>query len=291
MGNRLGVRNDGEIQLDKELGARRGSRSVSWKGVFRRKPTATFLDYDGTSFDNYLQQKSSTLVSQTRSLRNSLEGFPLRRNRSASTGDQERLYPLSRRKESQTFLTSSEDVSDHIYSNLVPESSYESLHPTSDLAATLPTTTRRLLFSTERQVSHNEEEALELAPEDICVPKDTFDDTEEEESPHDRDGQVFDAEVERVTATGSRPHVTFERTIGGKEGALSSKCSASSGARRVGRGEEAVYKQPGDHLGDHPGDHLVYKQPGDHLGSPPHRHHPSMSSTVPSGAHLPFNIQ
>ena len=291
MGNRLGVRNDGEMRLDKELGkvdkvdkelgARRGSRSVSWKGVFRRKPTATFLDYDGTSFDNYLQQKSSTLVSQTRSLRNSLEGFPLRRNRSASTGDQERLYPLSRRKESQTLLTSSEDVSDHIYSNLVPESSYESLHPTSDLAATLPTTTRRLLFSTERQVSHNEEEALELAPEYICVPKDTFDDTEEEESPHDRDGQVFDAEVERVTATGSRPHVTFERTVGGKEGALSSKCSTSSGARRVGRGEEAVYKQPGDHLGDHL----------DHLVSPPHRHHPSMSSTVTSGAHLPFLSQ
>ena len=270
MGNRLGSRSDGE--MGPELGVRRSS----WRGVFsRRKPVATFLDYEGTSFDNYLQQKSSTLISQTRSLRNSLEGFPLRRNRSASTGDQDRLYPLSRAKESQAYLTSSEDMSEHIYSNLVPEPSYESLHPvtTSETLPTLPTTTRRLLFSTERQVSHNEEEALELAPEYICVPTtDRFEDTEEsvtfDESSHDygEDRSMLDEGVERVkVAPSTKPHVTFER---GAE--VGDKCPARCGKRRVGRGQEAIYLQPCDHL-----------------ASPPRPHHPPTLSNVTSGAHLP----
>ena len=272
MGNRLGSRSDGEI--GPELGVRRSS----WRGVFRRKPTTTFLDYEGTSFDNYLQQKSSTLVSQTRSLRNSLEGFPLRRNRSASTGDQDQLYP--RKKESQTYLTSSEELSEHIYSNLVPEPSYESLHPvtTSETLPTLPTTTRRLLFSTERQVSHNEEEAIELAPEYICVPKDRFDGTEDnvifDRSP-DNSGEerdMMDEGVERevkVAATSSKPHVTFETGVEVGD-APASNCPAKCGKRRVARGQEAINLQPSDQL-----------------ASPARLHPLPTLSNVTSGAHLP----
>ena len=269
MGNRLGSRSD------EEMGPELGVRRSSWRGVFRRKPAATFLDYEGTSFDNYLQQKSSTLISQTRSLRNSLEGFPLSRNRSASTGDQDQLYPLSRKNERQTYLTSSEEMGEHIYSNLVPEPSYESLHPetTSDTLLTLPTTTRRLLFSTERQVSQNEEEAVELAPEYICVPEDTFEENENsvtfDESPHNYgdDRHMVDEGVERV-----KPHVTFERgaEVGDPPG---SKCPAKCGKRRVARGQEAIFLQPSDHLGS------------------PARLHPSTLSNVTSGAHLPTYSQ
>ena len=271
MGNRLGSRSDGE------LGAELGVRRSSWREVFRRKPAAAFLDYEGTSFDNYLQQKSSTLTSQTRSLRNSFEGFPLARNRSASTGDQ--LYPLSRKSERETYLTSSEEMSEHIYSN--PEPSYESLHPVaaSETLPTLSTTTRRLLFSTERQVSHNEEEAVELAPEYICVPKDTFEENEKSvtfyESPHNYgyDRQMLDEGVERAkVVTSSKPHVTFER--GSEVG--ETKCPAKCVKRRVARGQEAIYLQPSDHLGSP----ATY-----HLESPARLHLPTLSN-VTSGAHL-----
>ena len=291
MGNKLGSRGE-EIGPDDELGVRRNSRSVSWRGVFRRKPAATFLDYEGTSFDNYLQQASSaTLANKRGSLRNSFEGFPLHRNRSASTGDQDKLYPMSSKakKESQSFLTSSEDICEHIYSNLVPEPSYESLNPktpetslnpkTPETFPTMPPATRRLLFSTERQVSHNEEEALELMPEYICVPNDRFDDTEDSEpATFDGEDKQLDEGVEKVkVAASSKSRVTFEN---GAEGGETSKCSAArcdSAKKRVGRGQEAIYLQPCDHLGDHLGDHLTS----------PQRRHPANLSIVTSGAHLP----
>ena len=280
MGNRLGSRSD------RELGPELGVRRSSWRGVFRRKPAAAFLDYEGTSFNNYLQQKSSTLTSQTRSLRNSFEGFPLARNRSASTGDQ--LYPLLRKAERETYLTSSEEMSEHIYSNLEP--SYESLHPVaaSETLPTLSTTTRRLLFSTERQVSHNEEEALELAPEYICVPKDTFEENEKsvtfDESPHNYgyNRHPLGEGVERAkVVASSKPHVTFER--GAEVG--ETKCLAKCMKRRVARGQEAIFLQPSDHLGSPARLHLGAPAGITSLESPAGRHPPTLSN-VTSGAHL-----
>ena len=135
-------------------------------------------------------------------------------------------------------------------------------------------------------MSHNEEEALELAPEYICVPTtDRFEDTEEsvtfDESSHDygEDRHMLDEGVERV-----KPHVTFERgaEVGDPPG---SKCPAKCGKRRVARGQEAIFLQPSDHLGSPARLHLAAPAGITSLESPAGRHPPTLSN-VTSGAHL-----
>ena len=121
-------------------------------------------------------------------------------------------------------------------------------------------------------MSHNEEEALELMPEYICVPNDRFDDTEDSEpATFDGEDKQLDEGVEKVkVAASSKSRVTFEN---GAEGGETSKCSAArcdSAKKRVGRGQEAIYLQPCDHL-----------------ASPARLRPLPTLSNVTSGAHLP----
>ena len=169
-------------------------------------------------------------------------------------------------------------MGEHIYSNLVTEPSYESLHPvqtaSGDTLPTLPVKTRRLLFSTERQVSQNEEEAVELVPEYICVPKDTFEENEKSVTFDDNykyDRHLLDEGVERAkVVASSKPHVTFERGAEEVGDTPGSKCPGKCGKRRVARGQE-----------------VIFLQPCDHLASPARLRPLPTLSNVTSGAHLP----
>ena len=101
-----------------------------------------FLDYEGKSFDHYLQQRTSSLARQTHSLSSSFDF----RGRSLSEAA---VQPVG----IHTSLSSRalpdlprEDVLHH----------YESLEVRG---------VRHILYPMEREISHNEEEAAELVPE------------------------------------------------------------------------------------------------------------------------------
>ena len=117
------------------------ARKKSFLRLFKRKPSSIFLDYEGMSFDTYLQQKSLSLRGHTQSLRSSLDSYSYSRP--------------------QDRLRGSRDLPD-LPKELSKEPSYESLQDEPALA-------RPLFFSFERQLSHNEEEVSELAPEYYCI--------------------------------------------------------------------------------------------------------------------------
>ena len=101
-----------------------------------------FLDYEGKSFDHYLQQRTSSLSRQTQSLSSSFDF----RGRSLSD-------PAVQPVENHTSLAS-RALPDLPREEVVHD--YESLEVRGG---------RPILYPMEREISHNEEEAAELVPE------------------------------------------------------------------------------------------------------------------------------
>ena len=101
-----------------------------------------FLDYEGKSFDHYLQQRTSSLARQTHSLSSSFDF----RGRSLSEAA---VQPGGK----DTSL-SSRALPDLPREDVVHD--YESLEVRGG---------RHILYPMEREISHNEEEAAELVPE------------------------------------------------------------------------------------------------------------------------------
>ena len=110
--------------------------------MFKRSRSSMFLDYEGKSFDHYLQQRTSSLARQTYSLSSSFDF----RGRSLSEAA---VQPGGK----DTSL-SSRALPDLPREDVVHD--YESLEVRGG---------RHILYPMEREISHNEEEAAELVPE------------------------------------------------------------------------------------------------------------------------------
>ena len=142
LGQSRGEWRDGDTRSEGSEAAVNQRKSSIWR-LFRRKPSSVFLDYEGMSFDNYLQEKGSSLRGHSHSLRSSLAAPHSKAGRSPSLCE-----PIQNTMEGVEGGTSN---------------MYESLERV-----------RGLVYSTERQVSHPEEEATELLPDYCCIAEHSY---------------------------------------------------------------------------------------------------------------------